>query len=146
MLLIRYSAVPGAGGDHGSYSNSRGYLAGFTISATVTGDHFSGADGTLSGGGTLVNKLNSWVEDQDSSNYYTWEIAGGVNDGYPVQNAPLSTTTYAVTVTANKDGFPWKDSGKTFALKSNSSSRVVTDLSAVRSGEYSVSDGSTDTG
>lgn len=96
------SAVSGASANNGNFSNSKGYLAGFTMSAQVTGDNFSGADGTLSGGGTLVDKLNAWVEGQESSDYYTWQIADGVNGGYPVQNAPLSTTTYAVTVTANK--------------------------------------------
>lgn len=140
------SAVSGASANNGNFSNSKGYLAGFTMSAQVTGDNFSGADGTLSGGGTLVDKLNAWVEGQESSDYYTWQIADGVNGGYPVQNAPLSTTTYAVTVTANKNGSPWTDSGKTFTLKSTTSSRVVTNLNAVQPDTYRVLDGAGDTG
>jgi len=140
------SAVPSASGDSGSLSNSRGYLIGWTMSATVTGDHFSGADGTLSGGGTLVEKLNSWVDAQESGDYYTWQIADGVNGGYPVQDAPLSVDTYAVTVTAKLDGAAWGDSGKTFTLKNNATSRVNTNLNAVKPGEYSVLDGGADTG
>lgn len=138
-------AVPGASENTGSFSTTRGYLAGWTMSATVTGDYFNDAAGTLSRGGTLVDKLNAWVEAQGSSDYYTWQIAAGVNGGYPVQNAPLSVEQYSVTVTTQKDGAVW-NSGRTFSLKSVVSSRVVTNLNAVQPDTYRVLDGGGDTG
>ena len=138
------SAVSDASGNTGSFGSSKGYLAGWTMSATVTGDYFT-TGGALSGGGTLVEKLNSWVEEQNNSDYYTWQIAAGVNGGYPVQNAPLTVEQYSVTVTTQKDGAVW-DSGRTFSLKSVTSSRVVTNLNAVQPDTYRVLDGGGDTG
>ncbi len=56
----------------------------------------------------------------------------------------LKTPTFTVTPTINKDDAPWLDHNRIFALKMPDSDELITDLTAVKNGTYTIVDITTD--
>ena len=97
---------------------------------------FQTADGTELTNKTtprLVTAFNAYrtVDDGNTNDdlWYGWK---------------LKTPTFAVTPNINKDNAPWSDHNRIFALKMADSDELITDLTAVKNGTYTIVDITTD--
>ncbi len=97
---------------------------------------FQTADGTELTNKTtprLVTAFNAYrtVDDGNTNDdlWYGWK---------------LKTPTFTVTPNINKDNAPWSDHNRIFALKMADSDELITDLTAVKNGTYTIVDITTD--
>ncbi|WRS27878.1 S-layer homology domain-containing protein [Oscillospiraceae bacterium MB08-C2-2] len=62
----------------------------------------------------LIDRMNTWVEQQDNIDYYTWQVdSGTTNDGYPVFGAAWTEPQAQWGVAGTEDAAPatWAGSG-----------------------------------
>lgn len=97
---------------------------------------FLSEDGSELTGPLLEKAKRAYIEagkhddKPDDGKWYGWSL------GEP----PEIIDTYTVTINVKKDGQPWSDHGRTFALLSNSGDRFFTDLTHVPNGNYRIYD------
>lgn len=99
-------------------------------------------------GTSLREALNASVNASQNTSLKTWTSSGS----YPIFSALWVPPTHTATLTINKDGSPWSDSGKSFALYQSNIKKYDLALSgnvltaSALAGTYDIYEGLTDTG
>lgn len=121
-----------------------------TGNCSFTGTNSLAAAVTVGGTETLslLDALNAWLNNAARTDLYTWVPSGSC----PVFGPLWTPPTYTATVTVQKDGSLWSDSGKSFALHLSGVKKYDLNVSgssatvSALTGTYDVFDGTVDTG